>query len=601
MRPHSYRSFAEPLAINAEALPEFLAFVYLDDDEHEHRISFAELHERALGVAHDLLASAQPGDRALLLLPPGLDYVATIFGCFYAGIIGVSAPPPQPRRLERTLARLLKIAESAGTSTVITTAPFSDLARGVIPAGHQLLDARWLAADASGSSTDTSVIADPDPTDVAFLQYTSGSTADPRGVRLTHANLLDNSRFIAAEFDHDPELSLGFNWIPPFHDMGLIGAILQPVYFGGLHVDEAAQGRDPDRAASVLVSPLAVVKRPIRWLQGISRYRATTSGGPNFFYDMCVQRIAEKDCDEHLDLSSWEVAFNGAEPIRSDTMLAFSEKFGPHGFRSTAFFPVYGLAEATLMVTSPSKSKRPMTQSFAAEALLENRAIPTRDSRDPMLVGCGSPDSYHRVEIVNPETAALTGHGEIGEIWVSGPSVADGYWSSGDADAGRHFGTVLADTNGSDRFLRTGDLGVIHEGELFVMGRISDLIILRGRNHHPHDIEALAELTEPILIPHASAAFELQSSNGEPWVALLAESKSTDADALQQALAVVRIKVAEELELPLALVAICERGAIPKTTSGKIQRRLCRTLLLAGELEIVAEWRSPALAEASAA
>jgi acyl-CoA synthetase (AMP-forming)/AMP-acid ligase II len=595
--PRSYRSFAEPVAVNAEALPEFLAFIYIDDDEREHRMTFAELHERALGVAHDLLASAKPGDRALLLLPPGLDYVATIFGCFYAGVIGVSAPPPQPRRLERTLGRLLKIAESAGTSTVITTAPFADLARGVIPTDHPLLDARWLTADTSGSSTDTSVIAKPDPSDVAFLQYTSGSTADPRGVRLTHANLLDNSRFIAAEFDHDPALSLGFNWIPPFHDMGLIGAILQPVYFGGLHVDEAARGRNPDRAASVLVSPLAVVKRPIRWLQGISRYRATTSGGPNFFYDLCVQRIAEDDC-ENLDLSSWEVAFNGAEPIRSDTMLAFSERFAPHGFSPNAFFPVYGLAEATLMVTAPSKSQQPTIQRFAADGLLEHRALPTDDSSDPLLVGCGSPDSRHRVEIVNPTTAALAEQGEIGEIWVSGPSVADGYWSSGDADAGRHFGATFSDANDPTRFLRTGDLGVIHQGELFVMGRMSDLIILKGRNHHPHDIEALAEAIEPLLIPHASAAFELQSSSGELCVALVAESRSTDADALQRALAVVRIKVAEELELPLALAAVCERGAIPKTTSGKIQRRLCRTLLLAGELEVVAEWRSPALAEA---
>lgn len=596
MSPRSYRSFAEPLAVNAEALPEFLAFIYVDDDECEHKMTFAELHERALGVAHDLLASAQPGDRALLLLPPGLDYVATIFGCFYAGVIGVSAPPPQPRRLERTLGRLLKIAESAGTSTVITTAPFADLARGVIPAGHQLLDARWLTADTSGSSTDMSVIAKPDPTDVAFLQYTSGSTADPRGVRLTHANLLDNSRFIAAEFDHDPELSLGFNWIPPFHDMGLIGAILQPVYFGGLHVDEAARGRDPDRAASVLVSPLAVVKRPIRWLQGISRYRATTSGGPNFFYGMCVQRIAENDCED-LDLSSWEVAFNGAEPIRSETMLAFSERFGPHGFRSTAFFPVYGLAEATLMVTSPSKSESPRTQRFEAEALLGHRAIPSRESRDPLLVGCGSPDDRHRVEIVNPETGVLAAAGEVGEIWVSGPSVADGYWS-GDADVDRLFGARLADTKDPDRFLRTGDLGIIHDGELFVMGRLSDLIILKGRNHHPHDIESLAESVEPLLIPYASAAFELRSRGGEPLIALVAESKSTDVEALQRAIAAVRIKVAEELELPLALAAICERGAVPKTTSGKIQRRLCRSLLVGGELEIIAEWRSPALGEA---
>jgi acyl-CoA synthetase (AMP-forming)/AMP-acid ligase II len=597
MKSHSYRSYAEPLAACAESVPEFLAFIYLDDDGREHRVSFRMLHERSLGIAHDLLASAQPGDRALLLLPPGLDYVAAIFGCFYAGVIGVSAPPPQPRRLERTLGRLLKIAESADTSIVITTSPFIDAAHGVIPASHPLMNAQWLTADTSPLSTDTAVIANPDPGDVAFLQYTSGSTADPRGVKLTHANLLDNSRFIANAFAHDPVLSLGFNWIPPFHDMGLIGAILQPVYFGSLHVEEAVRGgRDPDHAASVLASPLAVVKRPIRWLQGISHYRATTSGGPNFSYDMCVQRIRAEDC-EGLDLSSWEVAFNGAEPIRADTMRAFSEKFRPHGFRSSAFFPVYGLAEATLMVTSPSKSKPPRTQRFVAEALLENRATTSDQSSDPLLVGCGLPDDRHRVEIVNPETRALAAKGEIGEIWVSGPSVANGYWSSGDAAAGLVFEAMLSDVAGTNRFLRTGDLGVIHDGELFVLGRLSDLIIRKGRNYHPHDVESLAESIEPLLTPHTSAAFELPSGNGEPGVALVAESKSTDVSALQPAIAVVRIKVAEELELPLALVAICGHGAIPKTTSGKIQRRLCRSLLLAGELEIVTEWRSPALGD----
>jgi acyl-CoA synthetase (AMP-forming)/AMP-acid ligase II len=595
LKSPSYRTLAEPLAVSNEGLPQYLAFIYLDDDGVEHKITFAELHERALGVAHDLLASARPGDRALLLLPPGLDYVATIFGCFYAGVIGVSAPPPQPSQLERTLGRLLKIAESAGTTIAITTVPFADAARAVIPAGHPLVNAHWLTADTSAPSTDNSVVAQPDPSDVAFLQYTSGSTADPRGVKLTHANLLDNSRFIAAEFDHDPEMSLGFNWIPPFHDMGLIGAILQPVYFAGLHMEEAVQGRDPERATSVLASPLAVVKRPIRWLQGISDYRATTSGGPNFSYDMCVQRIPDEACEE-LDLSSWEVAFNGAEPIRGETMTAFAEKFGPCGFRSSAFFSVYGLAEATLMVTAPAKSAEPTTTRFDADALLENRAVPSDESDDPLLVGCGSPDYRHRMEIVDPETGTLTSPGAIGEIWVNGPSVADGYWSDG-TNADRLFEATLADAPDGDRFLRTGDLGTVHGGELFVLGRLSDLIIRKGRNHHPHDIESLAESIEPLLIPHASAAFELRPDSGEPQVAFVAESRSDDADELQRAITVVKGKVAEELELPLALVAVCEKGAIPKTTSGKIQRRLCRSLLLAGELEIVAEWRSPALAE----
>jgi acyl-CoA synthetase (AMP-forming)/AMP-acid ligase II len=434
-----------------------------------------------------------------------------------------------------------------------------------------------LTADTSPPSGDTSVIFKADPGDVAFLQYTSGSTADPRGVRLTHANLLDNSRFIYDGFGHDPRLSRGFNWIPPFHDMGLIGAILQPVYGGGL---------------SVLASPLAVVKRPVRWLRGISRYQATTSGGPNFAYDLCVARISEEESAD-LDLSSWQVAFNGSEPIRAETMEGFARRFEPNGFRLSSFFPCYGLAEATLMATAPSWEDPPLLAPFDSEALAANRAVPSQDGGQT-LVGCGRPNDRHRLEIVDPESRALAAPREIGEIWINGPSVADGYWNV-DAEANRPFDATLAGADDGERFLRTGDLGVIHDGQLVVIGRLSDLIILKGRNYHPHDIEALAEAAEPLLLPHATAAFELRSGDGEARVALVAESDSDDDDELQRALAKVRSRVAEEIGLPLAFTAACGRGTIPKTTSGKIQRRLCRSLLLAGELATVAEWRAPSL------
>lgn len=589
MNVPSYRNFVEPLPILAEEVPDLVAFVYLEDGEHdESSLTFGQLHERALGVAHKLRAFARPGDRALLLLPPGLDYLAALFGCFYAGVIGVSAPPPQPRRLQRTLGRLLNIAESARVSTVLTTTPFTEPARAVIPEGHLLADARWLAADACPASTDTTVMANPAESEVAFLQYTSGSTADPRGVRLTHANLLDNSRFIAEAFHHDPEQSLGFNWIPPFHDMGLIGAILQPVYIGGFNFEEARQGRDPSRPASVLASPLEIVKRPIRWLRGVSRYRATTSGGPNFFYDICAQRIDEAEC-EGLDLSSWEVAFNGAEPIRVETMETFANKFASIGFSTNAFLPVYGLAEATLMVTAPAQAQPPTLARFDAEALLENRIEAGSEVDDPRLVGCGAPNPRHRLEIVDPETRLPAPADTGGEIWISGPSVADGYWGEGGGPNGM-FGATLA--NGDQaRFLRSGDLGAVYDGELYVIGRLSDMIILNGRNHHPHDVEVLAESVEPLLIPHSSAAFEVRSADDQPGVALVAESRVTDAEELQQAIGRVRTVIANELDLPLAIAVVCERGAVPKTTSGKIQRHLCRSLLAEGELEILAEWR----------
>lgn len=407
----TYKTFVEPLRIQAEAIPNESAFAYLNGQDEE-TLSFAELHERALGLAHRLRDSVVVGGRVLLLLAPGLNYAVSVYGCLYAGAIAVPAPPPQPRRLQRTLERLLSIAEAAGVSAVITETQLAETALATIPADHPLRDVRWVAADAVALSSDESVINQPDPGEVAFLQYTSGSTGDPRGVRITHLNLLDNSQYIRESFSHEADRSIGFNWIPPFHDMGLIGALLQPVYCGGL---------------SVLTSPIEVMRRPIRWLQGIDRYRATTSGGPSFAYDMCVKRIGSEEC-EGLDLSCWTVAFNGAEPISAEAMLAFAEKFKPSGFQFSAFFPCYGLAESTLMVTATSMEQEPVLRHFSQDALAANRAVPGEGEAGPLLVGCGSPNEQHRVEIVMPDTNQLAAPDEIGEIWVSGPSVADGYW-----------------------------------------------------------------------------------------------------------------------------------------------------------------------------
>lgn len=568
----AYKTFVEPLRIHAEAIPDDHAFAFLKGEDEE-RLSFAELHEQALGLAHQLRDSVEVGDRALLLLAPGLDYVVGVYGCLYAGVIAVPAPPPQARRLERTLERLLSIAEAAGISAVITETQLAETARATIPARHPLRDVQWVAADAVSPSSDERVINQPDPQEVAFLQYTSGSTGDPRGVRVTHLNLLDNSQFIRDSFAHEADQSIGFNWIPPFHDMGLIGALLQPVYCGGL---------------SVLTSPLEVMRRPIRWLQGIDRYRATTSGGPSFAYDMCVKRISAEEC-EGLDLSCWKVAFNGAEPISAEAMLAFADKFKPNGFHFSAFFPCYGLAESTLMVTATPVDQEPILRRFSQEALSAHRAVPGAEA-DPLLVGCGTPNEEHRVEIVKPGANELAAPGEIGEIWVSGPSVADGYWEEANQE---RFQATLSGEDDGPRFLRTGDLGVVSDGNLFVVGRLSDLIILNGRNQHPHDIELFAEAAEPLFISHSTAAFELRFDDDRALVGLVAESRAEDEQAVERALENVRGAIRETLDLPLGLIAVCRRGAVPKTTSGKIQRRLCRSLLLAGDLEVIAEWRLP--------
>ena len=575
MKPQHYRTFVDPLVRQTDAFPDKTAFIYLADGDREERsLNFRELHERALGLAHRLDSSCRSGNRVLLLLPPGLDYVTTLYGCFYAGVIAVSAPPPNPRRPERMLSRLLAISADADVSAVVTTAAFLQLAQAAVPSEHPLLAAEWVTIDGITGTADTSVIAPARPADIAVLQYTSGSTADPRGVELTHSNLLDNSRFIADAFGHRFGSDVGFNWIPPYHDMGLIGAILQPTYCSGL---------------SVLASPTAIVKRPLLWLKGIHHYRASTSGGPDFFYDICAERIRPEDC-EGLDLSCWQVAFNGAEPVRAGTMEAFAKKFEPFGFRPEAFLPCYGLAEATLMVTAPPRGEMPTVRQFESDTLRSQEAIRSEEIGDSRLVGCGSANKRHRLRIVDPDTRIPLETGNIGEIWVSGPSIADGYRGT-DGENGRAFGAKLMEEGDEHRYLRTGDLGFLDGEELFVVGRISDLIIIRGRNHHPHDIEDLAESTAPLLVRHASAAFELDSGR-QSGVALVAEVEDVEPDAAQKAIAAIRNRVAEDLELPLVLATLCPRGTVPKTTSGKVQRRLCRSLLLAGELEAVSEWRA---------
>jgi acyl-CoA synthetase (AMP-forming)/AMP-acid ligase II len=557
LRAPQFEAVGDMLLAGVESDPERRAFAFVHDGDDEETITYGGLHERALGVAAQLRTALRPGAHVLLLYPPGIDYIAATFGCFYAGAVGVSASPPHPKRLERTLGRLMAIAANAEIDAVLAPAPIAQAASGFLPPEQPLARVPWIDVD-EAAADGAPAAARPHRDDLAFLQYTSGSTRDPRGVMLTHANLLANSEFIARAFGHSPE-SIGFIWLPPYHDMGLIGGILQPLYLG---------------TSSVLTSPVAVIKQPMRWLEGVSRYRATTSGGPNFAYDACVRRL-DPEALERLDLSSWEVAFNGAEPIRPSTIQSFSDAFAPCGFRRSAFFPCYGLAEATLMVTAPAKAEPPTIRSFESGA----------------LVGVGRPAPDHHLAIVDPATRRRCEPGQIGEIWFSGPSVADGYWRSEEENAAT-FGATLADDDGR-AYLRTGDLGTVADGELFVTGRLKELLIVAGRNHHPHDIEDVAEGAHTLVRAHSSAAFPLED---DAAIALVAEVEEAAGDELDEAIVAVRRAVADELELPLALVALCARGSVPKTTSGKIQRSLCRELLAGGEIEPLAAWRAEAAA-----
>ncbi|WP_437755425.1 amino acid adenylation domain-containing protein [Sorangium sp. So ce1389] len=548
--------------------PDLLAYTFLLDGEtQEARLTYGQLDRRARAIGATLESRGARGARVLLLYAPGIEYAVAVLGCLYAGAVAVPAYPPDPARLSRTLPRLQALIADSKASFALTTRDILPMASVLAEQSEELKALVWLATDdvddaSAGAWRDPGATRDT----LAILQYTSGSTAAPRGVMLTHGNLLHNLAAIHRCFEHTSE-SRGVIWLPPYHDMGLIGGVLQPLC-GGFPV--------------VLMSPIDFLRRPFRWLQAISRYRATTSGGPNFAYDLCVRKITREQIAT-LDLSSWDLAFNGAEPIRAETLERFAATFEPCGFRRAAFYPCYGLAEATLIVSGASKERLPTVQAFDREQLQRSRAVaePADQGGDTeRLVGCGAAIPGHEVLVVDPGSMTAAPPGYIGEIWVSGASVAQGYWNRPEETA-ETFGARLRDRDGT--FLRTGDLGFLQGGELFVTGRSKDLIILRGRNHYPQDIELTVERSHPAVRQGCSAAFSVEAAAEERLV-VVAEidvSKASDVAALVSA---VRSAVAEQHELQVHAAVLLAPGGIPKTSSGKIQRRACRAGFLSGEL-----------------
>lgn len=545
------------------------AFTFLRDGEEEARsLTFGELCQAAQSIAARLQQMTRPGERALLLFPPGLDQLEAFLGAVCAGLVPVPTLPPTSRR---TLPRLKAIAADAEVSVVLGESGTLERFRRQSEAVEELTGCKWLATDEVSielaAHWRSPSVAREDP---ALLQYTSGSTAAPKGVVVTHSNLIHNEVLIRNAFSQDAD-SVIVGWLPAQHDMGLIGNILQPLYAS---------------ASCILMSPTAFLQRPRRWLEAISRYRATTSGGPNFAYDLCVKKIPPGE-REGLDLSSWRVAFNGAEPVRPQTLERFTEAFAPWGFERRALLPCYGLAEATLFVSGTSPDAEPRVCSFSAAALEQHRAEPSQEGEGARsLVGCGAPRPGQEVRIVHPETAVCCLPGEVGEIWVEGPSVAAGYW--GLAGGGEDFQGRLAD--GSGPFLRTGDLGFLHDGELFIAGRRKDLIILRGRNHWPQDLELTAETSHSALLAGASAAFTVptESEEGERLVLVVEVGRRIKAsfEAVSEA---VREAVAQEHGTEVSTVVLLPPAHLSKTSSGKVQRRAIRRAYLAGVLPLLFE------------
>ncbi|HEY0738300.1 MAG TPA: amino acid adenylation domain-containing protein, partial [Herpetosiphonaceae bacterium] len=566
-----HATLIELLRSRAALHPSKRAYTFLlDGDLEEAHLTYEGLDRRAQAIGALLQGLGATGERVLLLYPPGLDYIAAFFGCLYAGAVAVPAYPPNPGRFERTLPRLQSIVGDARPAVALTTAPILAIADLLAEKAPEFSGVQWhttdelsddLAADWRAPAIDGGAL--------AFLQYTSGSTSTPKGVMLTHGNLMHNSSLIQRGFGTNSE-SRGVFWLPFYHDMGLIGGLIQPIYCGG---------------TSMLLSPVTFLQRPLRWMEAISRFQATISGGPNFAYDLCARKITPEQ-RQNLDLSSWQVAFNGAEPIRADTLDRFAEAFSECGFRREAFYPCYGLAEGTLLVAGVALENPPLVRAFDAAALEQSQVIERDDDEHTRtLVGSGQP--LQTVAIVHPETAIAAAPGEVGEIWVASSSVAQGYWNQA-VESERSFDARLAGDRESGPFLRTGDLGFLHDGELFVTGRIKDLIIIRGRNHYPQDIELTVEQSHPALREGSGAAVAVEVGGEERLVIVQeVERQHRKADP-ETVIGAIRQAVAQEHDLHVYAVVLLRHGTIPKTSSGKIQRHACRAGFLNGTLETMA-------------
>lgn len=552
------------------------AFRFLREDGTELTLSYLELDRRARAIAQRLRGCLDAGDRVLLMFPPGLDFIQAFFGCIYAGALAVPMSPPKRRDLS---ARLATIVGDCEASVGLTNSWGNDV---LLSCGHSgpLEHLQWIPVD----TIDSTAAEEWEPPEVrredcAFIQYTSGSTDRPRGVMVSHGNLAHNLELIHSGFAlkrgaPEAPAGVGVSWLPTYHDMGLIGGVLESLWAGGM---------------SVLMAPSMFLQRPERWLRAISEYGASVSGAPNFAYELCVRKIDESAL-ESLDLSQWQVAFCGAEPIRAETVERFIEKFSPYGFREDAFYPCYGLAEATLFVTGNEGARPPLIRHFSrsrlqSDGLAETDHANNGDTRK--LVGCGQTLLGQTLRIVNPLTKTTCPDGTVGEIWVRGPSVTSGYW--GQTRVSEEFNAVLADT-GEGGFLRTGDLGFVQEGELFVTGRLKELVIIRGRNLDPADIEFTAQLGHPALLPDSGAAFSLEIEGEERLVVVNELDRSFRKSDYSEIFRAVRGKITQEHGVEPYGLAMLRPMSLPRTTSGKIRRTPTAERYARGELKVVAQW-----------
>lgn len=567
-----HESWVSLLRYRALNEPTELAFGFmLNEIDDEIKYSYESLDAAARKIGAALQQADMSGERAVLLYQPGPDYVCALMGCLYAGVIAVPLYAPRPNG---SYDRIIQVIKSARASVLMSTERILATLDQAEWATLKQVGLHWMSTDTLPEALlDQWQMPDIDNDSLAILQFTSGSTGHPKGVMLCHRHLLTNSRMIARGMALSRE-SVGVAWLPPYHDMGLIGALLQPIYTGfPVH----------------LMSPATFLQRPIRWLEAISKYRGTLSAAPNFAYELCSKRVRPEQL-ETLDLSSWKVAGNGAEPIRAETLRQFSSTFAPAGFDPRAFFPCFGMAEATLFLSGGPHLSGVRTLDVSRHELAKGIVIPVeKNGPRTELVSSGIVDPEVDIRIVNPIDGQPCKCNEVGEIWVSGETVAAGYWDH-PKETEETFFAQLPDSE-SKNWMRTGDLGCLVDGELYVTGRMKDLIIINGQNHYPHDIEETISGIHPALRPQGAAAFSIDSADGEKiGLVLELERGYTDID-LGPLAAIVHDAVSRKHQLQIHKLAFVRPGGIPKTSSGKIQRFLTRERLLEGNLKLIEENR----------
>ncbi|MDP2340962.1 MAG: cytochrome P450 [Deltaproteobacteria bacterium] len=586
-------TMVDVLRSRADREPERKAFGYVTDDKHddgsdvEIDIHYGDLDLRARALAQMLIDRGLKDQPVVLIYPPGIDYIVAVYACFYAGALAVPAYPPDPTRLQRSLPRLQTIISNAGAKTLLTTSMIASMREPVVELAKELDQLEWLSTDtidAGDVRTAASLWRDPNRArgDIAFLQYTSGSTAEPKGVVLSHGNLMHNLACIRAHARLGPD-AIGVSWLPPYHDMGLIGFILEPVHCGG---------------AAVHLSPLRFLADPFSWLSALTRHRGWISAAPNFAFDLCARKITEEQ-KASLDLRHWKMALNGAEPVRAPTLQRFARAFEGCGFDEASFRPVYGLAEGSLLVSFPRVDRSTRVLRVSPRGLREDKVEKVSEFETAtVLVGCGSAVGGQQLLVVDPLTRRPLPEGRVGELWIHGPSIARGYWKN-EGETQNAFGASL-DLPASHTavipplgpWMRTGDLGFVDDDAVFIAGRLKDLIVIRGRNHYPQDIELTVEQCHPGIRPGCTAAF----ATDEDTVPILGGRLVVCCELDRRKMAgveptvvvdAIRRAVSADHELHAQVIVLVPAGALPKTSSGKIQRRACRAAWSEGSLDVI--------------